>query len=1040
MMADKAKNIVLNFKMDGQVQYAQTLKQINAVMNTAAKEYKNHIAAMGQDASATDKLRAEKKKLEIQMDGAQKRTKMLRDEYEAMSKDTSTTTDQLTKMYGKLLDAENAEIKLQQSMEKVSKGLSDQAEEARQAQDSLDKLKNESKLLEAEQKSLTSAFKLQNAELGENASESERLELSQKQLSSQMELSERTVKNLEKQLESTKKVYGDNSVEVLQLEKRINETKAGVLDFNKSLNKLDDSGDKAEKSVDGLGGSFSEVGDAIAGATGPVGEFVGSLASSPWTAIAAGVAAVGGAAITAAIEFENADAKIQASLGVTKERAKELGEVAEEVWKNGWGESVDEVARSVVTVNKNLRDLPKEEIQKAAEYAQILAETFEVDVAESTRTVKQLMATFGMTAEQSFDYITKGFQEGLDFSGEFLDSINEYSPQFKALGMDATDMFTLFKQGAGNGAFNLDKLGDIVKEFNIRVKDGSKATAESFAGMSKETQNLWKQFNEGKVTGEVVFNAIVRELSNMDDKVKANQLAVGVFGTQWEDLEAEVVAAIDTSVDKLGEFEGATKKAGDALSDTTAAKLKEKNREIIASLEEVTNKVLYFALVTDEQQPGIAETFNLFGENISAGTKKAVGAFLELNDNATTQIALLKSSVVPISQETASEVSGTFETMATQVRDAIATRQEETLTNMQTFFATSSALTAEEEANALAKLNSNYETRTQVVTDGQNRIVEILNTAKEEKRSITEAEATEINAIQARMQTQAIDMMTASEAEQKSILERLKAEANNITAQQAADVVKNSLKQKNESVKAAEDQYDKTVQEIIRQRDETKSITAEQAEALIRSAREQKDKSVAEAEIMHRDVVKEAKAQAKEHVGEIDWSTGEMLGKYDLFWKGVGSGFGDMYEDIKGWINDILEFIGGIEFKLPKFELPEMPHFSLDYETQSFMGKDITYPTGFDVDWRAKGAIFTQPTIFGMMGGKLQGAGDAGPEAALPLNEETLGAIGRGIARTMDLKPGVTQHISITSPDPTSPSENARKFKQAQQQLALEWR
>ncbi|MBH0166280.1 phage tail tape measure protein [Fictibacillus sp. 7GRE50] len=1039
-MADKAKNVVLNFKMDGQVQYAQTLKQINAVMNTAAKEYKNHIAAMGQDASATDKLRAEKKKLEIQMDGAQKRTKMLRDEYEAMSKDTSTTTDQLTKMYGKLLDAESAEIKLQQSMEKVSKGLSDQATEARDAQNSLDKLKSESQLLEAEQKSLTSAFKLQNAELGENASESERLELSQKQFRTQMELSVKTVNNLEKQLESTKKVYGENSVEVLQLEKRINDTKSSVLDFKKSLDKLEDSGEKTERSVGGMGDKFSEVGGAIAGATGPAGEFIGSLASAPWAAVAAGVAAVGAAAVTAAIDFENADAKIQASLGVTKERAKELGEVTEEVWKNGWGESIDDVARSVIAVNRNLRDLPKEEIQKAAEYAQILADTFEVDVADSTRTVKQLMATFGMTAEQSFDFITKGFQEGLDFSGEFLDSINEYSPQFKSLGMDATDMFTLFKQGAENGAFNLDKLGDIVKEFNIRVKDGSKATSESFAGMSKETQNLWKQFNEGKVTGEVVFNAIVRELSNMDDKVKANQLAVGVFGTQWEDLEAEVVGAIDTSVDKLGEFEGATKKAGDALSDTTAAKVKEKNREIIASFEEIASKVAYFLYVMEEKEPEIAETFNLFGENISAGTKKAVGAFLELNDNATTQIALLKSSVVPLSQETASEVTQTFETMATQVRDAIAARQGETLTNMQTFFATSSALTAEEEANALAKLNSNYETRTQVVTDGQNRIVEILNTAKEEKRSITDAEATEINAIQARMQTQAIDMMTASEAEQKSILERLKAEASKITAQQAADVVKNSLKQKNESVKAAEDQYDKTVQEIIRQRDETKSITAEQAEALIRSAREQKDKSVAEAEIMHRDVVKEAKAQAKEHVGEIDWATGQMIGFWEGLWGDTKEIWGNIYDTITGVIDDILSFIDGIEFKLPKFELPEMPHFSLDYETKSFMGKDITYPTGFDVDWRAKGAIFTQPTIFGMMNGRLQGAGDAGPEAALPLNEETLGAIGRGIASTMDLKSGITQHISITSPDPTSPSENARKFKQAQQQLALEWR
>ncbi|MBC1548280.1 phage tail tape measure protein, partial [Listeria sp. FSL L7-1435] len=45
--------------------------------------------------------------------------------------------------------------------------------------------------------------------------------------------------------------------------------------------------------------------------------------------------------------------------------------------------------------------------------------------------------------------------------------------------------------------------------------------------------------------------------------------------------------------------------------------------------------------------------------------------------------------------------------------------------------------------------------------------------------------------------------------------------------------------------------------------------------------------------------------------------------------------------------------------------------------------------------------IFTQPTIFGASGGRLQGAGEAGDEAVLPLNDKTLGAIGKGIAATM---------------------------------------
>ncbi|WP_341356641.1 hypothetical protein [Rossellomorea sp. y25] len=261
-MANKEKNVVLNFKMDGQVQYADTLKEINAVMNTAAKEYKNHIAAMGKDAKATDKLAAEKKKLEIQMQAAEKRTGMLRAQYEAMSKDTKTTTGQLTQMYSKLLDAERAETSLQKAMERVNDGLSDQAKETRDAEDALKELKTESERLEAENKKLISSFKLQEAQLGESASEADKVGLAQRQLKNQMALTERAVQNLEKQLDQTKKAYGENSTEVFKMEAKLNEARASITKFKNSINQIEKSSDKAKKSVKGLGDGMQ----ALAGA------------------------------------------------------------------------------------------------------------------------------------------------------------------------------------------------------------------------------------------------------------------------------------------------------------------------------------------------------------------------------------------------------------------------------------------------------------------------------------------------------------------------------------------------------------------------------------------------------------------------------------------------------------------------------------------------------------------------------------------------------------------------------------------------------
>ncbi|MDT3496123.1 DUF2207 domain-containing protein [Bacillus toyonensis] len=116
----------------------------------------------------------------------------------------------------------------------------------------------------------------------------------------------------------------------------------------------------------------------------------------------------------------------------------------------------------------------------------------------------------------------------------------------------------------------------------------------------------------------------------------------------------------------------------------------------------------------------------------------------------------------------------------------------------------------------------------------------------------------------------------------------------------------------------------------------------------------------------------------------------------------------NIIDPIKEAVGKVEEFIGKIKgffsdlkLKIPKPEMPPMPHFSLETSTKNVLGKDIIYPSGIGVKWNAKGGIFTRPTIFGMNGGQLQGAGEAGREAVLPLNKKTLGDIGAGIVAAM---------------------------------------
>lgn len=58
----------------------------------------------------------------------------------------------------------------------------------------------------------------------------------------------------------------------------------------------------------------------------------------------------------------------------------------------------------------------------------------------------------------------------------------------------------------------------------------------------------------------------------------------------------------------------------------------------------------------------------------------------------------------------------------------------------------------------------------------------------------------------------------------------------------------------------------------------------------------------------------------------------------------------------------------------------KLPHFSLDWATKSF-GKlgNISYPTGLNVNWYAKGGIFDSPSVIGV--------GERGAEAVVPLDK-----------------------------------------------------
>lgn len=106
-------------------------------------------------------------------------------------------------------------------------------------------------------------------------------------------------------------------------------------------------------------------------------------------------------------------------------------------------------------------------------------------------------------------------------------------------------------------------------------------------------------------------------------------------------------------------------------------------------------------------------------------------------------------------------------------------------------------------------------------------------------------------------------------------------------------------------------------------------------------------------------------------------------------------------EAAKGVISGIIDNIKGFfnfKIKFPDISIPKipMPHFKISGDFNPLKGKIPSV----GVDWYAKGGIMTGATVFGMNGNNLQVGGEAGREAVIPLNKETLGQIGDGIKKS----------------------------------------
>lgn len=347
--------------------------------------------------------------------------------------------------------------------------------------------------------------------------------------------------------------------------------------------------------------------------------------------IAAGaVTALVGSTVGLAAESAQNVNEFQAKLGASREEAEQLGAVAEQVFGNNFGENLAEAGEAVGLVRQQLGELSNKELQKVTEGALALKDSFGTEVSESVDATKTLMEQFGLSSQEALDFIAKGYQDGLDRSGDFLDSIGEYATQFANGGATAEEFFNLMKNGMQGGMLGTDKAADAFKEFRVRIQDGSDSTAEALESLGINSEELAKKMASGQVTAADAFKLVQSKIARVTDQNLKMQAGVALLGTQYEDLGQKGAAALSMTGKSMKDMEGATSSLS-AKYDNFGALAQGMWRKVQLALLPVGKELLEMA---NQAVPYLSKAFERLEKTLPRMIKSGVTAAKEFGATA----------------------------------------------------------------------------------------------------------------------------------------------------------------------------------------------------------------------------------------------------------------------------------------------------------------------------------------------------------------------------------------------------------------------
>lgn len=327
------------------------------------------------------------------------------------------------------------------------------------------------------------------------------------------------------------------------------------------------------------------------------------------TGIAAGVAGALGVGVAQAMDTQAITSKLGAQLGMTTQEAGEFGAIAGRLYTKGLGDSAQDGADTLRALFQNdLVDGGIEDIEALASSVMTLGKTFDVESNEISVAVSQMLRT-GMaeSGQEALDIIATGFQNGANKADDLLETLNEYSTQWRRVGLDGKTSIGLITQAVQAGARDADQVADAIGQFGERALAGGKPIEDAFKSIGLNADQMAKMIGAG---GDQAQRALQLTMDGMrgasSEQVKLNA-AAALFGDPGNVLGAALFALNPATAAAAGGMDnaaGAVDRMSKTISDNPTAALEKFKREAMAKLGEVGGELVKFGMDNrDVMQP-----------------------------------------------------------------------------------------------------------------------------------------------------------------------------------------------------------------------------------------------------------------------------------------------------------------------------------------------------------------------------------------------------------------------------------------------------